>query len=108
MEATYSKLKDGTWGARVITDEPLSVGTSIIVTKRSGEQKTETVKEVLWHVRETCLCRLGVATPGGSNRHISNLGPSLAYADEPPSYMDMPQRHVDAQGNKYWKDAVDD
>lgn len=44
--ATYTKLKDGTWGVRA----PAGVvaGDRLTITKRDGSSKVETVERVLW------------------------------------------------------------
>ena len=44
---TYTKLKDGNWGIRH-EDTNLSSGDSVVVTKKSGETKSETVDRVIW------------------------------------------------------------
>lgn len=44
--ATYSKLRDGSWGIRVIGSA--IPGDRIYVTKKSGEGRYETVAAVLW------------------------------------------------------------
>lgn len=46
MAATYTKLKSGNWGIRVVGS--VRDGQSITVTKKSGETKTETVSRVVW------------------------------------------------------------
>lgn len=45
--ATYTKLRSGDWGIRVVGDKP-SVGMTISVKKRSGDAKSETVDKVIW------------------------------------------------------------
>lgn len=46
MNATYTKLRDGSWGLRIqgITDNL----NAVTVTKKSGESKTEYVDRILW------------------------------------------------------------
>lgn len=44
---SYTQLKDGTWGVRIIGTVP-QVGAIIVVTKKSGETKTENIAKVLW------------------------------------------------------------
>ncbi len=46
MTATYTKLKDGSWGIRVVGK--VTTGQTVTVTKKSGESKQETVGKVLW------------------------------------------------------------
>lgn len=43
--ATYTKLRDGSWG---IKGTGLTPGARVTVTKRDGETKEETVRAILW------------------------------------------------------------
>lgn len=70
MTATYTKLRDGSWGIRV--DSPVAPGTTITVTKKSGETKTETVSHVLWSGQGVTLCSIAQSRHGHSHRHNSN------------------------------------
>lgn len=47
MNATYTKLKDGSWGLRIQGITELHVN-AVTVTKKSGEVKTEYVDRILW------------------------------------------------------------
>lgn len=44
MKATYTKLSNGDWG--VLCDERPNVGDLIVVTKKNGDTKTETIAQV--------------------------------------------------------------
>lgn len=46
MSATYTKLKDGSWGVRV--SGKASRGAALDVTKKDGSRKSEKVRKVLW------------------------------------------------------------
>lgn len=46
MEATYTKLRSGEWGIRIAGST--TVGASVVVAKKSGERKTETVARIVW------------------------------------------------------------
>lgn len=59
---TYTKLKDGSWGIRGTNLVP---GTSITVTKKSGETKQETVGNILWTGDGVSLAT--IATPAASS-----------------------------------------
>lgn len=68
MSATYSQLRDKTWGIRVIG--PLPSGT-VTVTKKDGTTKTETIDKVLWSAEDgqTHLCSIvRTAQPARSGR----------------------------------------
>ena len=76
--ATYTKLKDGSWGVRA--SGKVTAGASLTVTKKDGSTKVETVKVVLWtgpdsKTRETIsLCAIAQSN-GGSNAHSSSHRP---------------------------------
>lgn len=46
MSASYTKLKDGSWGIRV--PRQVEAGEQVTVTTKAGKQKTEVVTSVLW------------------------------------------------------------
>lgn len=53
MKATWSKNKaSGKWGVRVVADEPFedlpAEGSTITVTKKSGETSEVTVTKLIW------------------------------------------------------------
>lgn len=64
MTAKYHPLKNGSWGIRVV-GATVRRGDEVLVTKRSGETKTETVDRVLFEGqdRETgeamAICAIG-------------------------------------------------
>ena len=47
MQASYTKLRSGEWGARVLGDPP-QAGDEITVTTKKGDKKQERVKIVIW------------------------------------------------------------
>lgn len=55
--ATYTKLRDGSWGIRVQSGA-IKMGAQVIVRKKSGEAKTETVCQVIWHDATTSICTI--------------------------------------------------
>lgn len=63
--ATYTKLRDGSWGIRVSLGA-VRAGASFLVRKASGETKTETVSRVIWHDATTSICSIERA-PAGRN-----------------------------------------
>lgn len=46
MSATYTKLKTGEWGIR--STYPINAGSRVVVSKKSGGSKLETIDRVLW------------------------------------------------------------
>lgn len=44
---TYTKLRDGNWGVRGPADQVLE-GMRVVVTKKSGATKNETVGRIVW------------------------------------------------------------
>lgn len=57
MRATYCKLADDSWGIRVTEGIP-TVGTVVIVAKKSGETKSETVASVLSTTKGVSVCTI--------------------------------------------------
>lgn len=53
---TYYKLKDGNWGIK--STEKVSVGDSVIVTKKSGDTKEETIKSIVFSKDGITLCSI--------------------------------------------------
>lgn len=58
MTATYTKLKSGDWGIRVIG--AISPGSLVVVTKKDGRQKDEVVDKVLFRdsAQNVTLCSI--------------------------------------------------
>jgi hypothetical protein len=46
MTATYTKLRDGSWGVRVVGT--VAPGAMVQVVKKSGESKTKIIGRVVW------------------------------------------------------------
>ena len=61
MATTYSKLRSGNWGVR--TTEPVEVGQTVIVTKKSGERKQEKISAIVWKGEDATLCAIEAAAP---------------------------------------------
>lgn len=59
MSASYTKLRDGSWGVRVQASQPPSG--SINVTTKAGKVKSETVHKVLWSADGIHLCSVKMA-----------------------------------------------
>ena len=76
MSATYTKLKDGSWGIRI--DGTATAGQSITVTKKSGDTKAEKISRVLWSGKDAksgknvSLC--SIAQSGSSSGHGAKPG----------------------------------
>ena len=71
MNATYTKLKDGSWGVRIEGTLDKGAKSEVTVTKRSGETKTESVI-VLWSGNGVSLAKIvksGHSGVGGYNRY---------------------------------------
>lgn len=56
LSATYTKLRDGSWGVRV--EGKTAVGQTVTVMKKSGETKQETISRVLWTGEGIALCAI--------------------------------------------------
>lgn len=55
MTATYTKLRDGSWGLKV--NGKAFDGMDVIVTKKSGERVEENCGKVIWTDGQTSICR---------------------------------------------------
>ena len=61
--ATYTKLRDGSWGIRIAGVVAPTVGATVTVAKRSGETKREIVGRVVWQGADAVLCTIASSTP---------------------------------------------
>lgn len=68
--ASYTKLRDGSWGIRVPDALRATAGSVVSVKKQSGETKDEIVDRVLWSGQGISLCsiRRSASASGGSSR----------------------------------------
>ena len=62
---TYTKLKTGAWGLRVVGLK-VGVGDSVTVSKKDGSRKTETVSAVLWSGDGVTLCAIAPSAPSAA------------------------------------------
>lgn len=63
--ATYTKLRTGAWGLRIVGPTP-APGEQVTVTKRGGVTKREQVRAILWRgdgVALATIAALGEAAP---------------------------------------------
>lgn len=58
---TYTKLKNGEWGIRI--EGQAQAGSTITVTKKSGEKQTVTIGKVVWSDSQISLCTIGTDKP---------------------------------------------
>lgn len=54
--ASYTKLRDGSWGVRVQQAAAPTSGVTITVTTKAGAVKTETIGRVLWSGNGVHIC----------------------------------------------------
>lgn len=57
MSASYTKLKSGEWGVRI--EGTAQQGQQVIVKKKDGTTKTETVTQIVWSGNGITLCAIG-------------------------------------------------
>lgn len=73
MSATYAKLKDESWGVKIVGVKP-SVGQTVTVKKKDGSTSSETITHILWSSPDgtTHLCKIGEKEPSErkSNRYV--------------------------------------
>ena len=58
MEASFTKLKSGAWGIRIVGAAPAE-GAKIVVAKRDGSRDTVVVERVVWQGDGVVLCSIG-------------------------------------------------
>jgi len=56
--ATYTKLKSGAWGLRIVGNIRVQSGDRVTVSKKDGSRKEETVGAVLWSGDGVMLCSI--------------------------------------------------
>lgn len=95
---TFTKLKSGEWGVRA--DHAIEPGQTVLVTKKDGSTKTETVDTVVWTDHETVwLCAIISAsrpTPAGcgpavrrpASRPVSRAWRPCGYPGCNPNFCD--------------------
>ncbi|NCA14195.1 MAG: hypothetical protein EBS89_08700 [Proteobacteria bacterium] len=66
MSATYSKLRDGSWGLRIAGR--VAPGEQVTVTKRSGETRTETVRHIIWQAPDGSVTLAAIQKGGAAPR----------------------------------------
>lgn len=64
--ATYTKLKDGSWGLRITG--AVNAGATIAVQKKDGTTKKEVIAKVLWAGEGVSLCAI---TRGSDSQGLS-------------------------------------
>ena len=55
---TYTKLKSGAWGLRIVGSWRVLAGDRVTVSKKDGSRKEETVGAVLWSGDGVMLCSI--------------------------------------------------
>jgi hypothetical protein len=71
-QATYTKLRDGSWGIRATT--PVTAGQVITVTKKDGTQKQEKVGAVVWKGDGVVLASLSRESSSGDYKSHNEYG----------------------------------
>ena len=56
--ATYTKLKSGAWGLRIVGNIRVQSGDRVTVSKKDGSRKEETVGAILWSGDGVMLCSI--------------------------------------------------
>jgi hypothetical protein len=56
--ATYTKLKSGAWGLRIVGSFRVQAGDRVTVSKKDGSKKEEAVGAVLWSGDGVVLCSI--------------------------------------------------
>lgn len=71
MSATFTKLKSGEWGIRVVG--AARPGMTVTVSKKDGTTDTKTIGKVVWSGNGVTICTMGgVSVSGGDRRYSSS------------------------------------
>ena len=72
MAATFTKLRDGSWGLRI--EGSAKAGQTVTVTKKSGETSREVVGKIIWSGNGITLAKVGEKFPtiGSGGKHYDN------------------------------------
>jgi hypothetical protein len=77
LEGTWTKLKDGSWGGRIVGEpEP---GETVVVLKKDGTAQQKVVARVVWSDGQISLVAFGNAPAAGESR------PAPRPVEPPPS-----------------------
>ena len=80
MNATFSKLKDGSWGIRV-TDGVVKGGDEVRVSKKDGTKTTVRVESILSEKEGVLLCSIRGDRPSAQTRDCWECGGAFTYAE---------------------------
>lgn len=73
--ATYTKLRDGSWGIRIGDAEgQVRAGAEVLVRKMSGETRTETVERVVWSEARVSICSIARRQPSPARSQYGGRG----------------------------------
>lgn len=89
LEGTWMKLKDNTWGGRIV-GEP-APGDTVIVRKKDGSAEEKTVARVVWTNGDLSFVAFG--TPTAARPATRPVEPPPARGrrdDDAPSYQPLP------------------
>ena len=67
MEGTWAKLKDDSWGARVVSAHKPNTGDALTVKKKDGTASQVTITAITWSAGGVHLCKVNSASSSGSN-----------------------------------------
>jgi len=94
--ATYTKLRDGSWGIKT-TAATVRPGAQFVVRKQSGETKTETVGKVVWSGDGVTIC--SIASSSAQRKPTSSISrPGRRYECE-----ECGERHTPNDGTRCWE-----
>lgn len=70
IQATYTKLKTGEWGIRVTGFVgAMRDGAEIMVAKKSGESRAETIGRTVWTDGKVAICTIGAKTAARNTQY---------------------------------------
>ena len=91
LEGTWTRLKDGSWGGRIVGHP--RAGDTVVVRRKDGSQEEKTVARVLWSDDNISLVAFGTAAAARSAPRPVEPAPAPRGRrddDEAPGYQPLP------------------
>lgn len=79
MNAMFAKLKDGSWGARVVGSKP-AVGDTVSIVRKDGGAVAKRIDRVIWSGGGAHLCAISDAAVAGGPGRRSSMGRSSMHS----------------------------
>ena len=96
--ATYTKLRDGSWGIRYSSESTAKAGDRIAVTKRDGTTKTETLGRLVWAGNGVAIATIAQSGNSTAQRTGSGRSGRTGWTDGHGAYLVRGEYHCTRAG----------